>query len=137
VPDPPNNGRPPSEQERAPVTVTNDPRRRRAAGSGFDRRSGRREMKEYPLTEGELNELATLGIGATIAFAIMSALLGFAVDVTKDFAFEDVPAAAKSFWSGLRLAALLFAAASGALGIGLLWRGRNRLRQIKRSTRHD
>ena len=35
-------------------------------------------MKEYPLTKGDMRDLAKTGIAATVCFSIASGLFGFA-----------------------------------------------------------
>lgn len=118
-------------------TGANDPRRRRPPGSGFDRLAGRRVMREYPLTEGELNELAALGIGATCCLSVAGAMVGFALDVAKDVALADTaPATVRSFWNGVEIAGWVGGAVFALAGLLLILRGRSRLRKIKSETDH-
>lgn len=94
-------------------------------------------MKEYPLTEGELNELAGLGLLATACFSLAAGAFGFAIDVSKDVAFAtDLPATAVTFWETLRGVALALAGVLTLCGGGFVWRGRSRLSAIKRETDH-
>lgn len=105
--------------------------------SGFDKRPGRRPMKEYPLTEGELNELAGIGMLATVCFSLAAALFGFAVDVSKDIAFSTaLPATVATFWGALRGGAMVLAVILALVGGAFVLRGRSRLNAIKRETDH-
>jgi len=82
------------------------PRVRRPTGSGFDRQPGRRPMKEYPLTKGELYGLASLGGAATLCFSLGSAAFGYAATITKDMAFASNVPETRVLHDGARLRVL-------------------------------
>lgn len=94
-------------------------------------------MKEYPLTEGELTALAAIGAFATLCFSIASALLGFAINVTKDIAFApDLPERVVTFWDTLRIEAFVGCALFVILGTIFIFVGRSKVSAIKRETTH-
>jgi hypothetical protein len=71
---------------------------RRAAGGGEPRRKpaglapqrGRRELKEYPLTDSDIHDLRNIGAGATFCFSVGSLCLGFWSNLYASLAFSDV-----------------------------------------------
>ncbi len=95
-------------------------------------------MKEYPLTEADMNDLAKTGVIAGGSFSLATGLLGFVVNLSKDFAFSsNVQEGVLGFWTGvwwscIAAAILLF----GIAGL-TVWRGNERLKQIMRETVHD
>lgn len=92
-------------------------------------------MKAYPMTESDLDDLAGLGFGATVAFALASFMFGLAVDLQKDLSLAtDTPAEAQAFWSAVRIMAMVVAVVSALVGGGLIVRGHTKLNRIKRDT---
>lgn len=57
-------------------------------GSYMDRIPGRRPVKEYPLTEADMRDLAKTGLIATGSFSMATGLIGFSINLSKDFAFS-------------------------------------------------
>jgi hypothetical protein len=116
------------------------PRRSRtgaSGGSGFDRMPGRRPMKEYPLTKGELYGLGTLGGAATLCFSLGSAAFGYAAAITKDMAFaSNVPEKIIVYYSTMRDFAFYGSFGLFAVGLVLIVAGGIRVRQIIAETDH-
>ena len=105
--------------------------------TGFDRLPGRRPLKEYPITEGELTALATIGAVATLCFSVASALFGFAVTVTKDIAFAStLPDSILTFWGTLRIGAFIGTGIFVLFGIVFIVVGKSKISAIKRETTH-
>lgn len=105
------------------------------SGSKFDLAYGRRPMKAYPITEGELGQLTAIGGGALFCFSLGAGLFGFSLDVSKDLAMApNLPIEAVSAWEIISIYAKNSSWAS--FGIGsflLLWR-HNVLSRIKNET---
>lgn len=90
------------------------------------------------MTEGELNGLAALGLGSTVAFAAASFLFGLAVDLQKDLSLAtDTPAPAAAFWGAVRLLSFVASAVSAGIGVFLVYRGHTKLERIKQDTAFD
>lgn len=107
------------------------------SGTGFNRIPGRRDMKEYPLTEGELNELAYTGGFGTLFFSLAAFLLGLWIDVSKDIALSpEVSEAERAFWNAVKVGCLIGAAVAVLIAVLMFWRGYHRLSQIKKETKH-
>ena len=66
---------------------TAPPRRR---PSGLVPQRGRRELKEYPLTDSDMHDLRNIGAGATFCFSLGSLCLGFWSNLYASLAFSDV-----------------------------------------------
>ena len=106
-------------------------------GSAIIPKSGRRNVKEYPLTESELNELSGLQGFRALFLAAGSTFLGVWFTIFQSFGISDnlkPEAAAK--WG-----AYMYCAGAAALlcyGFAIyFWRqGRTRLGQIKSETQH-
>src|SRR5262245_57738852 len=86
---------------RADATLADKPvpsRRKRASTITQD--YGRRRMKTYPITEGELSQLTGLGLVATACFTVAGFAFGYATDIEKDLAFSpELNQSIRDFWS--------------------------------------
>ena len=127
----------PPEVEPAEGIPSRPSKRASKRGSQKVRLAGRRTVKEYPLDEAELNELAGLSALSSVAFAVATFALGFALDVSKDLALAPVNASETTFWGTLRGVAFVVAALGFFAGIYLVVRGHMRVGQIKRETDHE
>jgi hypothetical protein len=114
-----------------------EPRPRRKP-SGLRRIPGKRPMKEYPLTKGDMRDLAKTGAAATACFAVASGFFGFMVNLAKDLSLaQAVPEKVVAFWNAIWWSALVGAVIFAAFGAAALIDGRLRLREIERETEHD
>lgn len=122
----------------APSTSAASRRPRRPAGTGFVRSPGRRVMKEYPLTEGEMRELGAVGVITTLLFSLGTGCWGFVLNVSMNVAFSSgIPKDVLIFWSTLRCVAIISAIILYICGIiGFIYGG-YRVTKIKRGTEHD
>jgi len=94
-------------------------------------------MKEYVVSESELNELSGLQTGATVAFAAATLLIGFWFTITQAIDFADkVPALIVTKWLVYGRIALWGAIASAVTGALFRFRGHTRLGKIKSETTH-
>lgn len=94
-------------------------------------------MKEYPLTEGELNELAFTGGFGTLAASASAFLFGLWIDVSKDVAMaSDLTEAERAFWGAVNAACLIGTVVAAFFAALMFWRGHSRLGEIKKSTDH-
>lgn len=95
-------------------------------------------MKEYPLTDGEMRELGAVGVVTTLCFAIGTGCLGFALNVSENFAFsQNIPKDVFVFWNTLRTEAFIATVVLYTFGIiSIIYTG-VRVRKIKRETEHD
>lgn len=115
-------------------TITTD----RPDGSYLHRMPGRRPLKEYPLTEGDMRELAGVGVIATLLFSLSSGLFGFWVNVSKDLAFaQGVPDKTIAFWEAARIFSLIAAIVLAGIGGLAIYYGQFRLSSIMRETEFD
>ncbi len=104
-------------------------------GSTIDIVYGRRPMKGYPITEGELGQLFSIGLYATICFSLSAGLFGFAVDVSKELAFATgTPQAVVAFWEASRVFSWVLCVVLFGAGIAFFLRGKSILNNIKKST---
>lgn len=113
-------------------------------GSFLDRVSGRRPMKEYPLTESELKELQMLGTASTLFFSLASGIGGFLIDLQKDLSLLQSPEKLDvdfekkvSFWTGAWWVASFGVIIFLILGGIAYWRGSSRIAKIMDETTHD
>ena len=114
------------------------PKRRRSSGSGFDRKSGRRPLKEYPLTKGEMETLAGIGILATLCFSGAAACFGFWVNVSMSIAMSgQLSSAVKAVWDTYKDIAFYTCPILLLMGCGFLYLGSTRIRKIEKETVHD
>jgi len=95
-------------------------------------------MKEYPLTKGDMRDLAKTGLAATICFSFASGLFGFIVNLSKDLAFaSNLPEKVIAFWDAIwwcSVAAMLVFAVFGGLAVR---DGRMRIKEIEDETDHE
>jgi hypothetical protein len=116
------------------------PTRKRAstAGSKIVRKPGKREMKEYPLSEDELNGLTAIGLLATFLFTASGFALGLCIDIWKDMSLaSDIPAKQQGIWTTMWwVTAVVFLLTLVGGVLAMVW-GKSRLNDIKASTQHD
>lgn len=130
-----------SSPELAPI-----PRRAATGGSGrkgksatggslLDIRYGRQAMKAYPLTEEQIENLAGLGLLATLCFSGAAGVFGFAIDLDKDLSIAvGVPAEKMAWWSAVSSGSFLLSGALVLIGLFLLYRGHSKYAKIKANT---
>lgn len=117
----------------AQPTSPNSGRARRSRGVQPQR--GRRDVKEYPLTERELNALTAFNVVATLCFSLAGFLLALVLDIQRDLMMTaDVPTGAKTFWSDIRIAAAVASGLFTAGGVAAFWFGRSEITRIKEET---
>jgi hypothetical protein len=59
-------------------------------------------MKEYPLTKGDMRDLAKTGIAPPVCFSIASGLFGFIVNLAKDLSLaQGTPERVMGFWNAV------------------------------------
>jgi len=106
------------------------------SGSTFSLDYGRRPMKSYPITDGELSQLAGLGYMATICFSVASGLLVFALDLSKDISMsQELSEATKVFWDTINIVSYSFSGFLFILGGGLIWKRQSKVSEIKDETK--
>lgn len=94
-------------------------------------------MKEYVLSESELNELSGLQTGATVSFALCTLFVGFWFTITQAIDFGDkVPPLIVTKWHVYGTIAFWAALLSFAGGVFFRVRGHTRLGKIKSETTH-
>jgi hypothetical protein len=64
------------------------PRKPKNKGSTITMSHGRRTMKAYPISEGELWQLFTIGLLSALCFSIATALVSYGLDIYKDLALN-------------------------------------------------
>lgn len=111
----------------SPTTIT--PRRRPA---GLAPQRGRREMKEYPLTDSDLHNLRNMGAGAALCFSAGSICLGVWSNIITSMTFaSDVPKELVSLWAGRQTDMAIATVAFYAIGVVLVFMGYTRVEEIK------
>ena len=119
-------------------TSAKSPAKRVRRHTGFDTKPGRRAMKEYVVTKSELYELGGVGLFATLFFSVASAFGGFAVDASRDLAFNATAAKeALAFWGAMRTAATIVTIVFFVFGVLLIVYGGFRLNGILEETTHE
>lgn len=115
-----------------PSIASTGPRRR--ATTNIKSNVGRREMKEYPLTESDIETLGLTKGGATFFFSAGSLLLGFVLNQFKDASWAAITT---SLSSPLPASALGAAVVCFLVG-GYLWfRNGSTIRRIKQEVKFD
>lgn len=122
-----------------PVENAPTPQRRKQKRTSLDRIPGRRPMKEYPLTEDDLDTIGLLQGSATIAFGAAGTCFGLFLSVRMaiDFAGSGISQRTMGWWAGLAFGALAAAILLAAAGFFLRYKGRTRINRIKQDTIHD
>ena len=94
----------------------------RGGASGFNRKPGVRQMKEYPLTKSELWTLGGLQAGSALSFSIAGWLTGFYLNARQavQFAGNDVSREVLGQWQGYADMAWYGAAFTWTLGVLLV-----------------
>ena len=129
------------EVEDIPVKTKKDeaPRRtNKPRGSSVQPQYGRRRMKYYPLSKGDIRFLTVSNALTSICFAVAAACATFSLDVERDFAIaSNVPPAAVAKWGGYEVAAGILAFVLFIVGAGFwIWR-ELALRAIEEETQFD
>jgi hypothetical protein len=110
---------------------------RRRGPTGLRRIPGRRPMKEYPLTKGDMRDLAKTGIAATVCFSFSTGLFGFMINLAKDLSLaQGAPEKVVGFWNAIWWSALVGSLIFAVLGIAAILDGRWRLKEIEEETQH-
>jgi hypothetical protein len=95
-------------------------------------------MRDYPVTEVELDELFRVGIFASVCFFGGTACLGFAITLFKDLALaQGVPADVSIFWQTIRWVSLVAGVMFYVAGAVSFYRNSNHISRIKRETTFD
>lgn len=114
------------------------PKPRNNKGSAITIKGGRRNVKAYPLTEEELNQLGFLQTSATFLYSLAGTAFGLWVNITQSIEFsKDTPNNVLSHWSSLKLAALVSAVILFFIATVIVIRRRGMLGRIKNETTHD
>lgn len=92
-------------------------------------------MRDYPVTEAELDELFAVGLIASLCFFGGTASVGFAVTLFKDLSLaQGVPAETATFWTFARWLSLAVGMLLWAFGGLAFLFHRSRIRRIKKET---
>jgi hypothetical protein len=117
----------------APATSTAG--RARRATTNIRPNVGKREVKEYPLTESDIENLGLTKGGATFFFSVGSLLLGFVLNRIKDASSWD------AFANGMSSPVSAFAVGAAAVcylvGAYLWFRNGSTIRRIKQEMKFD
>ena len=107
--------------------------------TSLDRIPGRRPMKEYPLTEDDLDTIGLLQGSAAVAFGAAGTCLGLFLSIRMaiDFAGDGVAPTKVAWWAGLGIGALVVAVALFAAGLMFRHQGKTRVNSIKEHTTHE
>jgi len=115
-----------------------DPPKAPRKKQGMHRIPGRRPMKEYPLTAGELWTLGGLQAGAALAFGLAGGCFGFWLNLQEAIAFSDhVEPHVLGYWNGLGTAAICGTVLLGLTGVVLLALSGVTAYNIIKGTLHD
>ena len=112
--------------------------KRKDKGSTFSPDYGKRSMKSYPITEGELNELFMIGIVVTVCFSLGAGLFGFAVNIYKDLSFN--PSLSKEIidhCDTILISCVLFGVVCVGVGGLVVWFGHTKIARLKNETKFD
>jgi hypothetical protein len=110
-----------------PLTI-----QRRRAAAGLAPQRGRREMREYPLTDSDLHDLRNIGIGTLVCFSIGSVCIGMWSNIVTSMAFvPDAPKELLAVWGDRQRYALWAAIGFYVIGLILVAMGFTRVEQIK------
>jgi hypothetical protein len=110
----------------------------RGGASGFSRKPGVREMKEFPVTSRELWTLGGLQASSAVALSVAGWLAGFWLNAKQavDLADRQLPPEVLGQWQAYSDMAFWGAILSGALGLGLLVLTGLNVRGIIKDTTH-
>lgn len=113
-------------------------RTKKAVGSTFSVRGGKRDMKGYPVTKDDLINLAATQGGATLFYAVFSLCFGVWISAKQSIEFADkIDPRILGKWQGYETAALVFGIASLLLAIGLTVYNGFRVHWIITGTTHE
>lgn len=106
-----------------------------AQGSTITQDYGKRTMKAYALTEGELGELFVIGGFATFFFSLAAGFFGFYVNTYENLSLN--PSLAKEIidqWGIISEVCKYSAGISAVIGLALIYFRHTKIAQIKRET---
>lgn len=113
----------------------NSSRKPRNKGSSIEPRYGKRLMKYFPISEGELGELFGIGVLAAIAFSLTTGFFSFAIGILKDIALnQPLPKETINNWDYISYGCFIASAFFLIIGVLLALRGHTKLAQIKSDT---
>jgi hypothetical protein len=93
---------------------------------------GRREVKEYPLTNSDLHDLRNMGAGAVLCFSVGSVCIGIWSTIVTSMAFSsNVPKELVATWTARQTDVLIVALGMYFLGLVLVALGHTRVEEIK------
>ena len=99
---------------------------------------GRRQLKGYPITEGELWALGGVGVAASVAFSLASGFVNFFVDTSKDLQLASgIAKETIAFWSALKFSALGGGVIFFLIGVALIVGGAFAIKRIIKRTTFD
>jgi hypothetical protein len=92
-------------------------------------------VRDYPVTEDELDNLFKAGMFAAFLFFLGTSALGFSISLFKDLSLAaDAPKDAVVFWSTVRWVLAVFGLCAYAYGAFEFYRSRNHISRIKAQT---
>jgi hypothetical protein len=126
-------------KEKAIPTTSSAPKDKpRNPRGGFHRKPGRRVMKEYPLTQGELWGLGGVSLAATIFLSFASFCLSNAFELYKELSFDaTITPALSGYWHAMMCAFIWGGILWGVLGLIFIVINGLSLRRIINETVHD
>lgn len=113
---------------------------------------GRREVKQFPITENELKNLGQLRNSATIFSSVGTALIGIGIGILKDIVITDkpkhfvmplianiqIPQPPQDFdWKPISIAFVIAGFVSFLFGMYQIWVGRGLVKKIEDETKFD
>jgi len=121
-----------------PPGSASPPRSPRGGTSGFNRKPGVREMKEFPVTSRELWTLGGLQFGSAASLGFCGWLAGFWVNAKQTIAFADPHTSPQIMgqWQGYADMAFYGVVGSGLLGLFLIFLTGMNVRGIIKDTTH-
>jgi hypothetical protein len=103
--------------------------------SKFNIKYGTAEVKAFPIYEGEMFELGSTGVLASIAFSGATYFVSLGVDLAQQLAFNETgKAEVLAFWQASRNWSFGLGALCAIVGLGLFAFGANKIRNILNRT---
>ncbi len=104
-------------------------------GSTFIHDYGIRNIKSYPITDAELEELFVISVVAAFCFSFATGLLGFAVNIFKDLSFNPALAnETRDNWEYVSYGCIGFALVLFFVGVIVFIFGKSKISKIKIET---
>ena len=92
-------------------------------------------MREYPVTQGELWGLGSVGAFAALAFSSAAGLFGFSIDTAKDLDLSNgVAAHTAAYWTSMRDMAFNLSIGAAVIGVLLVFAGAAKIISIVKNT---